>query len=218
MLLVSIADLLRHLLLGREGRNIVGRARQLKRMKQRILTDVYKDIAQAAPPPERTYTDDRGATFVHREAPSSVWEPMHQAGTFSLPTSLGGGEVWENRWYTCSVRRYEAGFPIRNSPYIILGITHVSERAMHDWRDYQRIKNDICGAEWEGLELYPSESRLVDPSNRFYVWCVPPGVIRWGLPVSCRQVLTMQESIAPQRPFPDEMTAAGAGEEALPRE
>jgi hypothetical protein len=116
-------------------------------------------------------------------------------------------EEWHNRFYTCSVRRYPAGFPIANAPYAILGLTHVSECALHDFRDIQAIKNDVCGAEWEGLELYPSESRLVDPSNRFYLWCVPPGIVTWGLNVPGRRVLTMRESIAPQRPFPEEVSA-----------
>lgn len=48
--------------------------------------------------------------------------------------------------------------------------------------------------------------RLVDPSHRFYLWCVPPGVLTWGLHVAGRRVLTMRDSIAPQRPFPTEVS------------
>jgi hypothetical protein len=152
----------------------------------------------------KTYLADSGQAYTHQEAPSQPWEPMRQAGTFTLGEAYEGGEVWENRWYECSVRRYPAGFPIGDSPYLVLGITHVSQQAIHDWRDMMRIKNDIAGEEWEGLELYPAESRLVDPSNRFYLWCVPKGVIGWGLNAQSRRVLTMRQSIAPQRPFPEE--------------
>lgn len=181
----------------------MGRARQLKRMRHAVEAKIYQRLAHAAPPPSRTYTDDHGVTLTHREAPSLVWEPMRQHGT----VRLGNGEEvehWLNRWYTCSVRRYPSGFPIDDAPYAIVGWTHVSETAHHDWRDAQAIKNDVCGEEWEGLELYPSESRLVDPSNRFYLWVVPPGIVRWGLDVPGRRVLTMAQSIAPQRPFPAE--------------
>ncbi len=101
------------------------------------------------------------------------------------------------------MRRYAAGFPIENAAYLVIGVTHVSQTAIHDWRDLQAVKNDIAGEEWEGVELYPAESRLADPSNRFYLWCVPPGVLTWGLPQQ-RVVLTMAQSIAPQRPFPEE--------------
>lgn len=181
----------------------MGRARQRKRLRHAIEAKLYQRLADVPLPPSKTYVDDAGRSFTHREAPSLVWEPMRQNGTIPL----GNGEEaehWLNRWYTCSVRRYPCGFPIDNAPYAIIGWTHVSEQAIHDFRDAQCIKNDVCGEEWEGLELYPSESRLVDPSNRFYLWCVPPGLVRWGLDVPGRRVLTMRDSIAPQRPWPQE--------------
>lgn len=137
-----------------------------------------------------------GNTYKHHEMPSRVWFPMRQTGMDEF------GECWENKYYYVSVRRYVRGFPIANSAYAIIGVSSIDETARHDWRDFQRIKNDIVGDEWEGVELYPSESRLKDPSNRFYLWCVPPGVIAWGLPGG-RSVLAHTESSAPQRPFAD---------------
>lgn len=181
----------------------MGRARQLKRLRRRVETKIAERLADAPLPLSKTYLNDTGQPYTHREMPSLVWEPMRQHGTIRLVTGEEA-EHWENRWYTCSVRRYARGFPIDDAPYAIVGITHVSETAYRDWRDFQQVKNDVCGEEWEGLELYPSESRLVDPSNRFYLWCVPPGIVRWGLDVPGRRVLTMAASIAPQRPFPCE--------------
>lgn len=115
--------------------------------------------------------------------------------------TLGKMELWENDRYGVSVRRYQKGFFIKNSPYIMIGITHIDESAHHDWRDFQAIKNDIAGRDWEGVELYPAESRLKDPSNRFYLWCVPRGILKFGLPGG-RVVLDANEAVAPQRPFP----------------
>jgi len=181
----------------------VGRARQLKRLQRNVRLHLYKDLGQQAPPPSKTYTDAQGVVLTHREAPSLAWEPMRQDGTIQLANGEEA-EHWVSRWYTASCRRYQEGFPWGNGPYAILGITHVSETARHDWRDLQRVKNDLVGEEWEGVELYPSESRLVDPSNRFYLWCCPPGVFTWGLPTAGRRVLTMAQSIAPQRPFPED--------------
>lgn len=40
----------------------------------------------------------------------------------------------------------------------------------HDWRDLQRIKNEICGEEKEAIELYPAMSRMVDTSNQYHLW------------------------------------------------
>lgn len=183
----------------------MGRARQLKRLQRSLREHLYKDLAHRPPPPSKTYTDAQGVVLTHRELPSLAWEPMRQDGTLRL----GNGEEaerWVNRWYSASCRRYAVGFPWGNGPYAIVGLTHVSETALHDWRDMQAIKNDVCDPEWEGVELYPSESRLVDPSNRFYLWCCPPGVLLWGLPTAGRRVLSMAQSIAPQRPFPAEAT------------
>lgn len=40
-----------------------------------------------------------------------------------------------------------------------------------DWRHFQRIKNEMVGAEVEAIELYPAESRLVDTSNKYHLFC-----------------------------------------------
>lgn len=135
-----------------------------------------------------------------REVPSLRWEPMQRDGDFRL----GGEPVehWENRRYYATVQRFDAGFFIGGGPYVRIGVSSRDELARHDWRDLQRIKNDLCGPEWEAVELYPAESRLVDPSNRFYLWAVPPGVLA-GLGWGYRYVLDQHdaETLAPQRPF-----------------
>ena len=61
------------------------------------------------------------------------------------------------------------------------GITHLNIRRrdgsmFKDWRHFQQIKNEICGPEREGIELYPAESRLVDTSNKWHLWVLPEGV------------------------------------------
>ena len=45
-----------------------------------------------------------------------------------------------------------------------------------DWRHFQAIKNQLCGEEIEGVEIYPAESRKVDTSNKYHIWCLPPGL------------------------------------------
>ncbi len=45
--------------------------------------------------------------------------------------------------------------------------------ARHDWRDIQRMKNEIVGPEREALELYPAESRLHDSADQFHLWVMP---------------------------------------------
>lgn len=46
---------------------------------------------------------------------------------------------------------------------------------LRDWRHFQQIKNQLCGEEREGFELYPRESRKVDTSNKYHIFVLPEG-------------------------------------------
>lgn len=58
----------------------------------------------------------------------------------------------------------------RRDPVFHLSIRNIDRSARHDWRDFQRIKNEICGPEFAATEVYPPESSLVDMSNQFHLW------------------------------------------------
>lgn len=51
-----------------------------------------------------------------------------------------------------------------------LSIKRLDKDIIHDWRDLQQIKNMIVGPEYEAMELYPAESRLVDTANQYHLW------------------------------------------------
>jgi len=57
---------------------------------------------------------------------------------------------------------------------VVLSIRNNDRSVRRDWRDFQRIKNELLGPDWEAVELYPAEERLVDTANQFYLFCVPP--------------------------------------------
>lgn len=57
-----------------------------------------------------------------------------------------------------------------------LSIKSLDGSARHDWRDFQRIKNELVGPEHEAVELYPAESRLVDASNQYHLVVLPAGM------------------------------------------
>lgn len=56
-----------------------------------------------------------------------------------------------------------------------LSIKRNDKEPIHDWRDLQEIKNQICGEESEAIEIYPAESRLVDTANQYHLWVFPKG-------------------------------------------
>lgn len=58
-----------------------------------------------------------------------------------------------------------------NRPLIThLSFKRIDREPMHDWRLFQEIKNMIVGPEYEAVELYPAESRVVDTANQYHLW------------------------------------------------
>ena len=60
---------------------------------------------------------------------------------------------------------------------IWLSIKRHDREAFHDWRIFQRIKNELVGVENEAVEIYPAESRKVDTANQYHLWVIKePGI------------------------------------------
>lgn len=72
-----------------------------------------------------------------------------------------------------------------------LSIRRNDRKPARDWRDFQRIKNELCGPEREGIELYPAESRLVDTANQYHLWVMPTGSI---IPLGFRERAVADDS------------------------
>jgi hypothetical protein len=91
-----------------------------------------------------------------------------------LLASTGGldARVFRNNRYQVIRSPFEDD---KGNKYYCLSIKSVNNEALHDWRHFQRIKNELCGPEFEALEIYPAESRLVDTSNQYYLWVLPEG-------------------------------------------
>ena len=81
------------------------------------------------------------------------------------------------------------GFPI---PPTYLSIKRLDREPIADWRAMQKIKNAICGKEWEGIEIYPAESRLVDTANQYHMFCFPEAIPIYVF--TQREVLTSQQA------------------------
>ena len=102
-------------------------------------------------------------------------------------------EAWENDKYLVLVYRQDT-------------ITWLSMRTQDrspftNWRDKQRIKNQLVGPECEGIELYPAESRLVDTSNQFHLWVINDPTYRFPFGFNKRRVTEKVSGGAVQRPF-----------------
>ena len=78
------------------------------------------------------------------------------------------GKMWKNEIYTVQVTEEENGITE-------LSIRRNDRQPVTDWRHKQEMKNQLCGPEREGLEIYPAESRKVDTSNQYYIFVLPEG-------------------------------------------
>jgi hypothetical protein len=83
---------------------------------------------------------------------------------------MSSREIWRNDRYTVHVERREEDRSVSE-----LSIRRNDRKPIRDWRDFQRIKNEVAGAEVEAVELYPAMSRIMDTANQFYLWVLPPG-------------------------------------------
>lgn len=78
-------------------------------------------------------------------------------------------ECWASVQYTVLAYRETRvgdGWP----PMDWLSIRRDDREPVRDWRHMQAIKDQLCGPDREGVELYPSDARLVDTANQFHIW------------------------------------------------
>ncbi|MCR9209034.1 MAG: hypothetical protein NXI28_12445 [bacterium] len=101
-----------------------------------------------------------------------------------------GGTMYQNSKYCVAVRKADG--------VIRLAITNLDHSAKHDWRDFQRIKNELIGPDAEAVELYPSEDRLIDTTNTFHLWSPIDHRFDFGFEKG-RHVESSDESGLPQR-------------------
>lgn len=78
-------------------------------------------------------------------------------------------EVWINDEYQVNIDKSVMAF---NDTMRVwhLSIKRLDKEPIHDWRDLQAIKNMLVGEEYEAIELYPSEKRVVDSANQYHLW------------------------------------------------
>lgn len=116
--------------------------------------------------------------------------PVEQLYHQGVPIEMPEGEAWfQNDAYIASVRRQE--HPQEYGE--VLTTIHISFRRQdrsrsteRDWRDTQRIKNDLVGPEQEMVEMYPAESRVVDTADQYHLWGVEGVELPFGFPAGLR--------------------------------
>lgn len=160
-------------------------------------TDALVDSIMAAGKSANDWTPfERGVPLPQKDATMAKLDRFaHEDRPFT---------IWMNNRY--QVALYEdapqEGWP----PMYHLSIKRRDKQPIHDWRDLQRIKNELVGPEHEAIEIYPAESRLVDTANQYHLWVFKSADVRVPVGFSVRMVSNTSEGGSVQRPFPVDAT------------
>jgi hypothetical protein len=114
----------------------------------------------------------------------------------AIHDSIEGWQVWKNNRYQVHTR------PIPGADMVHLSIRRLDREPIRDWRDLQRIKNQLVGPECEAFELFPAESRLVDGANQFHLFAVTDPTFRFPFGFDSGRWVTSESGAgAVQRPY-----------------
>lgn len=125
------------------------------------------------------------------------WTYFEVCDTSHYPESSRPHVVMRNSIYQVSIwyARHEA-----YGEYAHLSIKTHDRQARHDWRELQRIKNELFHEEAWAIEMYPPESVVVDTSNQYHLYVF--NSYRFdGLGFTERLVTEAETHNTKQRPF-----------------
>lgn len=111
----------------------------------------------------------------------------------AVVSTEAGHQVYLNDKYQVSVR--DVG------DFLHLSIKRLDREPIHDWRELQQIKSELVGAENEGVELYPSESRVIDTANQYHLWVAKDPAFQFPLGFNSPRTVT-DESIGKSKNRP----------------
>ena len=170
---------------------------QLREIRRRLGDYSAQDVVKER---EKLIAEWRAAHPEAANEPASGYHPLDKLSD-GRNDDAERPERWANDIYMVTVRRWSKD-PVfgTGGGMVQIGINSHDGSSRHDWRDFQNIKNQIAGPECEAFELYPAESRLLDPSNYYSLWCFP-GLRRLKVGHDGRSVLDANEALAPQRGF-----------------
>lgn len=95
------------------------------------------------------------------------YDPADLAGVPDVVDGKMPDRLWLNSRYQVGAWQFE--HPVFGT-VAHLSIKTRDRQARHDWRDLQRIKNELCGPECDAIEIYPAESKLVDTANQYHLF------------------------------------------------
>jgi hypothetical protein len=108
-------------------------------------------------------------------------------------------QIYRNSRYQVHLRRYHAS---DGGPDLIhLSFKRLDQAPLIPYRDKMRIKDELCGKECEGVELFPARSREVDLANQSHLWVIDDATFRFPFGFFERRVSDVSIRGARQEPW-----------------
>jgi len=95
--------------------------------------------------------------------------------------SLMDDDHYRNDIYHVILRRMPMQSNMSGPDMIHISVKRHDQEAIFDWRDMQRIKNQLLSDEHEAVQLFPAESRMVDTANQYHMWAYDDVDFRWPI-------------------------------------
>lgn len=148
--------------------------------------------------------------------PTPPWTPFIVCDTVTINGKTIAGPAGgfhlclKNSRYTVLLRKVMCGEPFGEAVH--LSIKRNDRATIHDWRDLQRIKNEVLGSDAEAIELYPANERLVDAANQYHLWSFPNMKMNFGFDNRDVSDVDIAKTFnATQRPFTPDMLESFGG-------
>lgn len=129
----------------------------------------------------------------------SAWTPFQRVGPHATNVVLPDGDVFRDECEVFVNSRYKVA-KYDDGEIIHLSIKRLDLQALQDWRELQRIKNELLGDEVEAVQLHPAESRLLDMCDQIHLWALKDGRFSFGF----EERIVSEGTVLPgqtQRPF-----------------
>jgi len=123
--------------------------------------------------------------------PSSFFRELFNGRTPSLPERLAWIEQQVQQSLSWDFYKNDIYLVIieKSDPLIHLIIRRHDGEPCKDWKDCQKIKSQLIGPEYEAVELFPAESRLIDTANEYHLWVHPNSGYRFPFGFSSNRVV-----------------------------
>lgn len=142
------------------------RAAQTERERLPKWTAFERGTPTVSPERRQIMAHDMVARCEQRGTPISLAEAFRQIDVVLTR------ELYENSRYVVIIDRAANRLDDQWPQMIHLSIRRVDRGPVgtEHFRDFQRIKDELLGPEYEAVEIYPAADRLVDSVDQFHLW------------------------------------------------